>query len=756
MNTLFSDKQVAQHSYGSEQEEDQIDLGEIIGIILDGKYVIASLAGVFLLGGMITAVLQKPVYKTDGMLQLEEKSSSIPALEMIQPLLEAKVPALAEIEIIKSRKVLGETVKNLNLDIIAEPKHYPVIGDAIARRFERSNVNHAVSEPLLGHTSYAWGGEAIKIDSLAVPENWIGKPLVLSTGEQRHFSLSENGQHLLDGEVGKTASKALEGGQGLLTLFVSELKARPETEFVISKQSSVNAISQLQTHLVVVEKVKNTGILSFTLESTNPVLAAQTLNEVANIYVRQNVEQKSKEAQSTLEFLDKQLPIVKEQLDASTKALNEYRSNKGSVDLDTETQNVLAGMVETKTQLTLLQQKRDEARGKFTESHPSIIAIDKQIARLKSQVAEHDRKIEVLPETQQVILRLSRDVKASTELYTTLLNNAQTLKVAKAGTVGNVRVIDEAVVPTIPIKPNRLLIVGVALVLGLAVGVVLVFIRRALHQGVDDPNKIEKYLDVPVYATVPHSRQQEKLNDILRKSDQPELAAPLILGLEHNDDLAIESLRSLRTSLHFAFLEATNNIIMISGPSPGIGKTFVSTNLAMLLAQAGKKILLIDADLRRGAINNSLGVKRESGLSDLISNSVGLDKAIHHIDAANFDFIPTGSIPPNPSELLLHERFGQLLAALTGQYDHILIDSPPILAVTDACIIGQLASVSLMVVKSGQHPMRELEQSTKRLIQAGVSIKGIVFNDMPPRSGKYGYGYGYGKYGYSYSYKSTS
>ncbi|MFA5921278.1 MAG: polysaccharide biosynthesis tyrosine autokinase [Methylococcaceae bacterium] len=520
------------------------------------------------------------------------------------------------------------------------------------------------------------------------------------------------------------------------------------------KKSLASGIDDLFENLAVVEKGKKSGILSFTLESNSPIVAAETLNEVANIYVKQNVEQKSKEAQSTLEFLDKQLPVIKDQLEAATTALNDFRINKGSVNLDLEAQGVLEGVVEIKTQITLLQQKRDELRGKFTESHPTVVAIDKQIARLQEQMNANDKKIEVLPETQQVILKLSRDVEVSNELYTTLLNNAQTLKVAKAGTVGDVRIIDEAVSPAESIKPKKLQIIAMSLILGLIAGVSWVFIRKMLHRGVEDPDQIEKHLNIPVYATIPHSDVQVKLNEKLKKSEKKQNDQSFILAVENKEDLAIESLRSLRTTLHFAFLEAQNNIIMVTGPSPGIGKSFVSINLAAVLADAGKKILLIDADLRKGFINKILGVTRENGLSDLISNTVTMDDAVHHIAAANFDFIPTGTIPPNPSELLLHERFGQLLEAFGKQYDHIIIDSPPILAVTDACIIGRMAGATLMIVKAGQHPMRELQQCTKRLAQSSVHIKGIVFNDLPHTSSRYGSAYG--KYVYQYSYQKSN
>ncbi len=752
-NTLANDTNAANRSLPY-QEYDEIDFGELFAIVLHNKWLIVSITILALVFGIIKAFLDTPIYKADAMLQIEEQSRSLGALEPVAGLLENKVPVLAEIEIIKSRMVLGEAVKNLNLEIVAKPKYVKWIGEFVARRFQQRHGDQ-VSSPLFGFTQYAWGGEAIKIDSLIVPTEWIGKSLILIAGEHGHYKLMDNTQLILEGEVGEKANMENKDDQEEVSLFVSLLKARPNTQFIVKLQSLSSGIGQLNQSLAVSEKARNTGILNFTMESPDPNFAAQALNEIANIYVRLNVEQKSEEAQKTLNFLDNHLPIIKDQLEAATIALNEYRMSKGSIDLNTETQSILTSVVEIRTQLTLLQQKRDELRRNFTTWHPSIIAIDKQISRLKSQTAFHNTKIGALPETQQVILRLSRDVKVNTELYTTLLNNAQTLRVAKAGTVGDVRIIDAAILPTLPIKPKKSRIIMVSGILGLIIGIALAFIRKSLHRGIQDPNLIEKQLNVPVYATIPHSKQQDLMNTNLKKSHNEEDNTTSILALEHNEDLAIESLRSLRTTLHFAFLEAENNIIMITGPSPGVGKTFVTTNLATVLADAGKNILLIDGDLRNGSVNKLLGVKREAGLSELIAKPTSLDETVRTISSAGFDFISTGKIPPNPSELLLHERFGELLKDLSKNYDHILIDSPPILAVTDACIIGHLTSVTLMVIKAGEHPIGELEQSVKRLTQSGVSLKGIVYNDIPETSSRYGYGYGYGKYVYQYDYQAS-
>jgi tyrosine-protein kinase Etk/Wzc len=731
-------------------DDDGIDLGKLLDVLVHNKWlIIATTLGTLSLG-IAKTFLDRPVYKADGLLQVKENLQSLSTLGPGTSLLDIKSPILAEIELIKSRMILGKAVNNLRLDIIAKPKYFPIIGEPIARQRQKQPQNDAVLSPMFGQNHYAWGGEEIKVNTFKVPSDLEDKEFILQAGIDGQFKLIHNDEIVLEGEVGKLASKQLGNGSKPISIFVSLLKSRPDGYFTVLRRSGNQAITQLNDNISFIEKGKSTGILEINVESHSPDSATTIVNEVANIYMQQNVDQKSAESQKTLEFLDKQLPILKEQMDAASATLNEYRIRQGSIDLSLETQNILKEAVDIKTQITILQQKRDELRQRYTELHPSIISTDKQIARLHGQMTSHDKNIEILPETQQVILRLSRDVEVSTELYSTLLNSAQTLRLAKAGTVGNVRIIDYAVLPDGPIKPRKTLIIGIAFIVGLILGLVAVFIRKSLALGVEDPDLIEQQLSLPVYSTILHSRYQEKL-DIKVRNLPSNSNLPIVLGLENKEDIAIESLRSLRTTLHFAFLEARNNIILITGPTPNVGKTFVAANLAIVMADAGKKVLLIDGDLRRGSMNVTLGVPREHGVSELIMNTISIESAIHKITQANIDFIPTGAIPPNPSELLLHERFGFFLESVSKKYDLVIIDSPPVLAVTDATIIGRLATATLMVIKAGEHPMRELEQSTRRLIQGGVNLKGIVFNNLPQLASRRG---GYGKYVYQYSYKS--
>jgi tyrosine-protein kinase Etk/Wzc len=633
------------------------------------------------------------------------------------------------IEILRSRSVLGAVVDNLKLDIIAEPVYFPLIGEALARRAP------AEERPM------------VRVDSLNVPESMRGSAFRLVAISPAKYELYDaEGAFLLRGDVGKTASLATPSGDSL-SIFVSALRGQQDRAFWVMRQPRLSAIESLQESLNVSERGDWSGILSVSVEGTDPESVQRQVNEIANVYLRQNVERKSAEAQQTLEFLDEQLPVVRQNMEAAELALNSYRLEKGSIDLPLETQTILQTIVSIEAQLNELRQEREKVTLAFTPVHPTVVALDRQIDRLNAELVDLNGQVRDLPTTQQELLRLIRDVEVNTALYTSLLDTAQELRVVKAGTIGNVRVIDYAVTPTWPIKPSKSRIMMISLLLGLFAGVGTAFARKALKAGVEDPDLIEKQVNIPVYATISHSKRQDRIYRDLKSKNRKRA----VLAIDSPNDPSVESLRNLRTALHFGMMDVKNNCIMIAGPSPEVGKSFVSVNLAAVLTSNGKKVLLIDGDLRRGHLHEYLGVERKNGLSEFISGEIPIGQALHQTTIKGLTLIPTGTIPPNPAELLLHKRFANCLSVLTPRYDHIIIDSPPILAVTDATIIGQMVGGTLMVLKAGEHPMREIEQAVKRMKQAEVNLRGILFNDVNVQSQRYGAG----KYSYQYSYKKS-
>ncbi|MGF6457416.1 polysaccharide biosynthesis tyrosine autokinase [Pseudomonas frederiksbergensis] len=728
-----------------DDDNDEIDLLGLFGTLIDHKWLIAAVTGAFMVAGATYAVLATPVYQANALLQVEAKKNDLLGFSDVSSMLGKESPSATEIELIKSRAVIGKTVDNLKLDIVIQPMYFPVVGEFLARRFQNKNPGE-IADPLLGLNSYAWGGESLKIFKLDLPDSQLGKKLTLTTGENGHYTLVDEDDNVL---AANQAGQLFE--QNGIAFQIEEMHANPGTRFRIIRNSRLTSILDYQEDLDVSERGKESGIIGLALESTDPNQAIKTLNEIAAIYVRQNVERTSAEAAQSLAFLKEQLPVVKKDLEKAGNALNEYQTRSKSVDITLETKAILDQIVGLDTSISELKLQQAEMDRKFTRQHPAYRALLTQIGELSSKQKSLANKVEGLPSTQQELLNLTRDVEVGTAIYTQLLNKSQELDVMRAGTVGNVRLIDTADVNFLkPVKPKKALIVLIATILGGLLAVVLVLVRKALNRGLESPEAIEQ-LGLPVYASIPYSILQKTEDDKVSRG-RGRSAGSTLLAISHPTDLAIEALRSLRTSLHFAMHEADNNRLMISGPSPQVGKTFVSVNLAVVIAQTGLRVLLIDVDMRKGYLHKVLGVSQDNGLSDILTRRCDMATAIHKTQIDNFDFVSRGQIPPNPSELLMHANFSALLEQASELYDLVILDTPPLLAVTDAAIVGRLSGTNLIVTRYGLNPAKEIELTIRRFSQNGVVIKGAIFNGVE-RKASQSYGYG-GYHYYSYEYNS--
>lgn len=729
----------------AQHDSDEIDLLALLGALIDGKWIIVGFTVCFAVIGVAYALLATPIYQANALIQIEEKSgNTLAGLGELSDMLGSTPEAVTEIELLKSRAVIGQAVENLKLDIIVEPNYFPVIGRWMARRFA-PETSGEVASPLVGFDSYAWGGESIDIFQFEVPNSYLSRPLELVAGENSTYTLyNEDGDVLLQGAVGEQASN------NGFTMQIKTLTARPETRFHVTKQRKLNTIIDYQQQLGASERGKDSGIISLSMQHEEPQYAIEVLDEVSRLYVRQNVERNSAEAAQSLEFLKEQLPQVRKELERYEQALNEYQTSTKSVDITIETQAILDQIVELDTLISEQNLKRAEMERRFTRQHPSYQALLDQMEQLKRQKAELTSKVESLPATQQELLRLTRDVAVTTEVYTAMLNSTQELDVLRAGTVGNVRVIDTADVNVEePVQPKKALIAIIATLLGGFAGVALVLLRKALNRGVEDPEVIEQ-LGLPVYATIPFSRDQEVVEGGVKSRRSAAQASSSLLAVTNPADLAIEALRSLRTSLHFARLEAKNNILMISGPSPGVGKSFVSANLGAIMAQAGQRVLLIDADMRKGYLNKLFKLPAENGLSELLATRITSNDAIYKTEVDGLHVVPKGQIPPNPSELLMHANFTSFLDNVKDEYDIVIVDTPPILAVTDAAIVGRQVGMSLIVTRFAVNAAREIEIAMRRFAQNDIQLKGAIFNAVEKKASAYGYG-NYGYYNYEYT-----
>jgi len=709
------------------KEGDDIDFMSMLDVIVEARWLIGIITLITTLLGALYAFLSQPVYQADSLIQVEQNQPvNSNVLSEVYSMFDVQSPATAEIEILHSRLVVGQAVDNLKLYISARPNYAPFIGPWLAAR------STELSDPgVLGFGGYVSGNESIKLRALSVPARLEGQTLTLVASERGYTLHDPDGKVLTEGRVGEQVTYG--HGEDAGTIEVESLKGKPGAEFLLVRQSRLSMVRRLQDQLMITERGKQSGVLAITLAGTNPQRITNILNAVGDAYVKQNVERKAAEAEKSLAFLDDFLPELKRKMDDAATRYTKFRDAHGTFDLTTEGSLSLNTSVSLQNQLFTLEQKRRELLAQYTPEHPAMQVVNEQIAAVKKELDALSAQIRKLPDLEQQLLDLMRDVKVNGELYVNLLNSAQQLRLVKEGKVGNVRVVDQAVMPISPIKPDRPLVIAIAILAGLIVGVGVALVRNMLRPGIKDPSDIESTLGLHVYATIPHSAPQYSLQSLIASR----AAGNHVLAIASPKDPAVESLRSLRTALQFILLDAPNNIVLFTGPTPGIGKSFSSVNFAAILGAGNKRVLLVDADLRKGYLNQYFGMDRRDGLSELIAGSLSREKAIRHNVMPNVDLITTGTLPPNPAELLMSSAATTLIDELSNDYDLVLLDTTPVLAVSDAMVLAPRAGTVFLLARAGTTTLGEIEESAKRLRNAGAHVKGVIFNDLVATSRRY-------------------
>ena len=719
----MSSKSLNAQSYAAENQE--LDLARLLGELIDHRVCILSVTLLFALCGAMFALLSPPVYVADAMVQIEnnQQNSILKTLNQLAP--ERTSDSSAEIQLLRSRMILGETVEALRLRDEITQVRLPVIGKGWARLTGQPDAT-------------------LHLDNLILPA-MPGKALMLTA--------EENGRYLLEGEGfsarGTVGTPLQHAG---VTIAVRELSAPPGTRFKVGQRTQLDAINALSRQFSVTEQGKESGILTLSLTGEDPVRIATVLNHIAQNYLQQNIARQAAQDSQSLNFLQRQLPQVRSELELAEERLNTYRKQRDSVDLSLEAKSVLEQIVNVDNQLNELTFREAEISQHFKKDHPTYRAL-----REKRQTLEHERdrlnkRVGTMPATQQEILRLSRDVDSGRAVYLQLLTRQQELNISRSSAIGNVRIIDSAVTQPAPIKPRKALILAITTLFGLFVATGGVLARSALRRGINAPEQLEKE-GISVYATLPHSAWLHGKTRVGNRyffhyCKRHKITDVPFLPIDRPLDNFVEAVRGLRTSLHFAMMDAENNILMFSGPSQDCGKTLVSTSLAALVTQVNRRVLFIDADMRKGYVHNIFGLRNDAGLSDVLSGKVAFTEAVQTYANGQFDVVTCGHYPPNPSELLMHDRFRAFMAWANEQYDMVIVDTPPILAVTDAALVGRVAASTLLVARFNVTSVREMAVSQRRLQQMGVNIKGAILNDVVKSAASY-YASGYDAYGYS-------
>lgn len=703
---------------------DEVAFRRLLEILWTGKWIIVALTVICGTIGWVYGKLAVPIYVGDTLLQVEQRrGGGIPGLSMGTHLYFSSQNT-AEQELLRSRMVVGRVVDQLDLQIDAQPEQRP----AWRRLLNADDPREVVV------TRLEIGGEL------------QGQALRLTALGNDRFEV-----HALDSERRLGAGRVgepLELGNSNpdVRLFVNALHAEPGDRFELRTVPRLAAIQGVRNRLQVEQKDSG-GILEVRFQHPDRKHIENVLNALGNAYVRQNVERSSEEARRSLEFLEEQLGLLRADVEAAEERFRAFREQHRTLDLSQEANNLLSRYVEVDSQLQQNRIETSEQRRSFGAEHPRIQQLATRQQELQSIRAELDEEFNEIPEREQELLRLRREMDVNTHLYTGLLNTAQELRIAQAGTIGNVRIVDAAAVSGSPVAPNRRLTLLVSLMLGGVLGVGAVFGRELLRQGISDPEALEARLGLPVYAVVPHSATERRL----QRQSKRESGPMQLLARGHPNDLSVESIRSLRTSLSFALLGGSGNVVAVTSPGPSNGKTFLTANLAWVAALDGQRVLLIDADLRRGHVHQYLEQRHDSrgpGLSEVLAGTVSLDDALVTMADSTLDVLTSGALPPNPSELMMREVFGELIEQASRDYDLVLIDSAPVLAVTDGVIAVRQAGAVLVAVRAHLTTEREAAAALRRLDQNGVRAAGLVVNDYSAQSSGYGQ-YRYYEYGYA-------
>ena len=754
MNTDSQNLSKPSNDNANNSDNDEIDLMALLLALLRGWKVILF----FILLGLVVGVLYSryvnPTYRSDALIQIEEKSSGIPALgENISDLLGSESSkAQTEAELIRSRMILEPVVNQLHLRIQLADLDVSAIDKIINdRTHTQINAPEGVS------LKTAEG--QVQLSEFNVSQAYLNQPFTVSR-EGNGFTLS-NGFDDFKGKLSQP--QKFSGVDGQIHITINDLPADGHP-ISITKQSLQATTDALNTSLSVIEKGKQTGIIELSMTGANQQQTSMILKDIILSYIGQNQSRGSEETTKTLNFMETQIPTLKKKLEDSEGVFNEFRKKYGTIDVAKEAELLLTENSNIDVQLNELKLKKADLTTYYTEEHPLVIQIDEQLKVLRDRKQTIDNTILGLPELQQEFLKLSQDTEINREIYLTLLKNYQQLQIAKAGQSGYARIIDLPISTYKAIAPKKLLIITLAALLGAMLGAMLVLIKNMLRNVVKDPERLEAQTGVPVIATIPRSPLLTRLRKNKKSPNR-------LLAHADNNGLSYEAIKSLRTNLMFGMDPVAKSgqrakVILITGESPGVGKSFISSNLSEVFAQLNNKILIIDADMRLGELHKMFNMDHNNGLGDYLSltkeqnqiisvnelksiNSLeplfdDIAEYIHPTGMDNIDFMPRGQHPRNPASLLASNKFVQLMANISEHYDYIIIDTPPILAASDAIILSQYADKVLMVARYDKSIEGQVAYAVRQMHKSNIKVDGIILNDVQQGLlSKYSYHYSY-------------
>ncbi len=676
----------------------------------------------------------KPVYETSALVEVVERGNLFDddggsATDWNAPTIKEEANRL------RSRRVLQPVVDNYDLRTSVSARRVPVLSDLAARI------------PFIGNTisgldaarPYAWAETELTLAELAVPRRLEDSALTLTALGDGQYSLALADRVLLDSaSVGQRMQIDL-GNAETITIAVDSLDARDGVEFDVVQHSLEETITQLRDRLSTETSDTKSRMITVKLAGRDPDQIARITNAIVTEYQAVRLGSENLATRTELELYEEDLPRVEQELREAEVALSEFRRNSQSYDEDAQTRAKIGQLNKLETQLIDLQIARDELRERYTDVHPSLRKQNKEIAVVQRAINTIAGSIRTRPDTQRELSVLEQQVATKLSLFTEMSEKLQKLRVAQAGNVGSVDIYDPALAPRKPISPN-----GPLAIVGATLGTLFLYLlwltlRSALTTKITDQESLERASGLPVYMNIPKSAAQKRIANgpavvdprrlLPGSSDSEDVVSSRVLAIAKPDDYSVENLRGLRSMLEDVMAGADNNVLMVTSPLPSMGKSFVSLNLAVLLAQAGRRVLLIDADYQRGQMHKSLGLQVGPGLPEVVRGKSELRETVRATAVQNLYCIPRGfSGDAGSVQMPSDKEFAAFMQVVAPRFDIAIIDTPPVLSVATAASLGRHAGSTIMVVKEGEVKEPQLNESIKRLMFSGVRVSGCILN----------------------------
>ena len=722
--------------------DDEIDLLHLWRIIWRRKWSIISLTLVVMMLAALVVLTITPVYQAVSTLMIEKQGAKVVSIEDVYGLDSSSNEYLqTQFELLKSRNLAERVVRDLNLtqhpefDIRQQP------------------------EPMIDIRGWMSGIDIRQYLPITMPED-------IAAGDQP----------LTEADIFDWAVEKL--------------------------MKSTNIVPVGKTQLVKVQ-----------IELEDALMAAEAANALANAFIESQLEARLDMTQTATSWMNERLAGLKEKLQFSERQLQEFRERENLVDLQGVTTVTAGELSQTGDRLIDARRARAEAESQYRQvasmksggwqrlatvpavlSNPLIQQFKAEEAKARSKVEELSRRYgpqhpkmqsarseletataSLRSQVEQIVAsiereyqlaranenslqssfernkdqiqditrkefklrELQREVDTNRALYDTFMKRLKETSATSDLEAANARIVDRAVVPDKPVKPKKTLIVLLAGILAGMFGVGLTLLLEVLNNTFKGTDEIENRLNLPVLGVLPQLKGRER-KEILH------------MFTEEGDRAYAESIRTIRTSVVLSGLDHPHKVLVVTSSEPGEGKSSLATNLAFALGQM-EKVLLIDADMRRPQLARSFDVPVGTpGLANLVADTAKLEECIQTIDG--IDMITAGTVPPNPLELLSSQRFAKAIEYLASKYDRIVIDSPPVQAVSDALVLSTFANAVIYVVKAEATAIPLVEKGVGKLLQNRAPVTGVVMNQVNiKKAKKYGYSYGgyYDYYGYS-------